>query len=152
MRAFSNILSGSTNTIMWIKQLICRVILSRIGLKLVCHQSTLLWHINLTLFLSPLLLLSSSLVVEMVKFWLRNWFPVESAFCLPQRVTDTCLKCNEKWQPSLLSFAYFTDRQTHIHRFLLPAFELATTTYFCAQFCRGPILIKQSLMIRRLWK
>lgn len=55
----------------------------------------------------------SSPSLEMVIVWLRNWFPVESAFSLPQRGTDSCQKCNEKWQFSQLSFACFTDRLTH---------------------------------------
>lgn len=47
---------------------------------------------------------------KMAIIWLRNWFPVQFAFCLPQRLTDSCLKRNEKWQ---LLFAFFTDSLTH---------------------------------------
>lgn len=79
----------------------------------------------------------------MVIIWLRNWFPVQSAFCLPQRLTDSCLKCNEKWQ---LLFAFFTDSLTQ------PEFLFLLSG--CPQHILCPFLQEtmQSVIMRRLSK
>lgn len=112
MSAFWNILPGSTKTQS------CRSNVSFAGISIpewnqTCFNEQFATSLSSVINLTVTHKTNSSPSLEMVIIWLRNWFPVESGFCLPQRGTDSCQKCNEKWQFSQLSFACFTDRLTH---------------------------------------
>ena len=66
----------------------------------------------------------------MVLIWLRNWFPVESAFCLPER--GHWLMSEVQWEmTALTALICLFHRQTDTHHeFLFLLSSLATTHVF----------------------